>query len=125
VDRMLRGESGASGCAVGRPERTSHGIAKDEELKAVWSSSGRPAALRPSSVCRRTDLNRWYEAGTGRYSRVDPLRGDGDPHPYVYAMARPTVVTDHFGEKARVCCTPVPFVPGKRDHCFVQVRDDE
>ncbi len=43
-------------------------------------------------------FHRWYEAGTGRYGRVDPLGLlRGDDHPYVYAASNPIVTVDLLG----------------------------
>ena len=70
------------------------------------------------------NLYRWYEYGTGRYTRTDPLGQQGDSHPYVYAVANPLLFIDPLGEKSRVCCTPVPRAPGPAKHCFVEHEDD-
>ena len=41
------------------------------------------------------NVHRWYQYGTGRYGRVDPLGYDGSPlNWYLYAEANPT----HFGD---------------------------
>ncbi len=71
------------------------------------------------------NLNRWYESRSGRYSRADPLGLLGGPHPYLYADANPVVFVDPTGERARVCCTPVPLAPGPAKHCFVHEEDDQ
>lgn len=75
------------------------------------------------------NVHRWYTVGVGRYSRVDPLGRDGDPHPYLYARGNPNSFADLIGEKARVCCTPADpiqkLIPGRQDHCSIQVQDDD
>lgn len=43
------------------------------------------------------NVHRWYERGTGRYTRVDPARSEVDLSAYLYAAARLTVLTDRLG----------------------------
>ena len=66
------------------------------------------------------NVHRWYQYGTGRYGRVDPLRSQGDLHPYAYAASNPLLLVDPLGEKSRVCCRKIPVVGvlGFR-HCYV------
>ena len=71
------------------------------------------------------NVHRWYQNGTGRYSRADPLGLAGDAHPYNYANASPIVLVDPSGEKSRVCCTPIAGgLLAFFRHCFIQVQDD-
>jgi len=42
-------------------------------------------------------VHRWYQPGTGRYTRPDPLGFDRDLHPYVYGAGRPTFFFDPDG----------------------------
>lgn len=55
------------------------------------------------------NVHRWYEVGTGRYARTDPLGRRGDPHPFSYVQSRPTYYVDPFGLVTRKkdcgCCT--------------------
>ena len=60
------------------------------------------------------NVNRWYEPQTGRYTRTDPLRFEGDPHPYAYAMSRPTFFTDPLGLKVTNNTNCLAFV--KEEH---------
>lgn len=53
-------------------------------------------------------FHRWYTPATGRYSRTDPLGRNGDPHPYLYALANPLNFIDPLGLKVRVCCKAIP-----------------
>jgi RHS repeat-associated protein len=43
------------------------------------------------------NLHRWYETGTGRYTRPDPLGRRGDPNPYAYGRSNPLAGKDPFG----------------------------
>ena len=43
------------------------------------------------------NLHRWYEYGTGRYTRVDPAGVVFDPNVYPYASSRPTLFIDPLG----------------------------
>jgi len=47
---------------------------------------------------------RWLEVGTGRYTRVDPLDGQGDPNPYAYSLSNPVARSDPAGLKT---CTSI------------------
>ena len=73
------------------------------------------------------NVHRWYLYGTGRYGRVDPLRSQGDLHPYAYAASNPLLLVDPLGEKSRTCCTPIvrggPLSIFK--HCFIETIDDK
>jgi RHS repeat-associated protein len=66
------------------------------------SSSGATAAY---------NLFRWYEAGSGRYSRADPLGYEGSFHPYAYAEAVPTRYLDPLG--LQLVVVPPPFDDGE------------
>jgi len=74
-------------------------------------------------LSRVYSVHRWYQPGTGRYTRPDPLGAQGDFHPYLYATANPLLFFDPLGEKSRVCCTPVPLAPGPAKHCFIEYED--
>lgn len=54
--------------------------------------------------------HRWYETQTGRYSSPDPLGRKGDPHPFAYAMSRPTFLTDPLGLKVTNNANCLAFV---------------
>ena len=68
------------------------------------------------------NVNRWYEAGTGRYSRVDPLylvppSMGGDPfgyggQEYGYSNSRPLFFVDPLGLEVQICGRPVdlPYI---------------
>ncbi len=86
----------------------------------TWAEAGSGAELS-------YNVHRWYETGTGRYSRVDPLGVEGDFHPYTYASSAPLLLIDPTGERARVCCRPVrqSGVESRFFHCFIEVQDDE
>ena len=43
------------------------------------------------------NVHRWYERGTGRYTRPDPLGQGGDPNPYLFALGNPIILVDFFG----------------------------
>jgi len=44
------------------------------------------------------NVYRWYEAGTGRYTRTDPVRGtERDPHLYAYVSSNPLRFIDPLG----------------------------
>ena len=54
------------------------------------------------------NVHRWYEYGTGRYTRVDPLGLEGGPHTYTYAAGQPLLFADPVGlEVFQVCCRPL------------------
>ncbi|MGE0641742.1 MAG: RHS repeat domain-containing protein [Thermoanaerobaculia bacterium] len=48
------------------------------------------------------NVHRWYESGTGRYTRPDPLGPKGDRNRFSYAEARPTIFLDRTGLKASI-----------------------
>lgn len=48
-------------------------------------------------LARGYNLNRWYEAGTGRYSAVDPVRRKAAARPYAYARLHPLRFVDPLG----------------------------
>ena len=91
-----------------------------------------------SSVQKISDFNvhRWYEPGTGRYGRADPLGRDGDPPPYAYALSNPLTNLDVLGLKVRVCCKKIPLTPapmaafpfvvpgGQARHCYLDFAED-
>jgi RHS repeat-associated protein len=65
------------------------------------------------------NLHRWYEAGTGRYTRNDPLGFEGgDPNTYSYARAMPTVHRDRLGLAIRVAPELAPFVECAKQERF-------
>ena len=43
------------------------------------------------------NVHRWYESGTGRYGRVDPMGMKEGPDVYAYADSRPAFFTDPLG----------------------------
>lgn len=43
------------------------------------------------------NVHRWYESGTGRYTRPDRLGRRGDLHPYAYVRSNPLTGKDPFG----------------------------
>jgi uncharacterized protein RhaS with RHS repeats len=47
---------------------------------------------------RTEHLHRWYEYGTGRYTRVDPLGLAGGTHLFAYARGNPLIYFDPVGE---------------------------
>jgi RHS repeat-associated protein len=58
------------------------------------------------------NVHRWYEAGTGRYTRPDPVTNLGgvhpirfDSHPYRYADANPFQIVDRLGLYGSSDCT--------------------
>jgi RHS repeat-associated protein len=72
------------------------------------------------------NLHRWYDAGIGRYTQVDPLGLAEDVSLYRYAGSRPTYFVDITGLSVRVCCNKIPplvamsrmvGIPAPR-HCF-------
>ncbi len=69
---------------------------------------------------------RWYQSGTGSYSRPDPLGAQGDFHPYLYATANPLLFVDPTGEKSRVCCTPITRGQSLAafKHCFIETEQN-
>lgn len=82
-------------------------------------------------------MHRWYEAGTGRYTRPDPLgivdsrigpsvNGDAIRQAYGYAEMNPLLRFDPLGLKSRVCCRRIPFVGllGSR-HCYVETQTEK
>ena len=72
------------------------------------------------------NVHRWYEPGTGRYGRPDPLETRGDANPFAYAYVNPITIFDLLGLKSRTCCTPIDPRAGLRTfkHCFIEVQDD-
>jgi RHS repeat-associated protein len=57
------------------------------------------------------NLNRWYDAGTGRYSSPDPLGLAGGPNPFLYVEARPTLFQDPSGLILLICSRPTNIFP--------------
>jgi len=63
------------------------------------------------------NVHRWYEAGTGRYARPDPLPLKPAPLPYVHTASRPTFFTDTLGLAPihNGSPYPVPYKPEDDD----------
>lgn len=56
------------------------------------------ASSQPGIPLLACHINRWYEHGTGQYTRPDPLGLlEGEDHLYVYAQANPLAFTDSLG----------------------------
>ncbi|MEP7009703.1 MAG: hypothetical protein ABJC13_05210, partial [Acidobacteriota bacterium] len=96
-------------------------LATDSSGATIWSGGftpfGAPYQLTPPTLFLRlpgqwTDatwdglgggglyynVHRWYGAGVGRYEKPDPLLSSGfQGKPFVYADARPIVLSDPFG----------------------------
>jgi len=53
------------------------------------------------------NVHRWYESGTGRYTRFDPIGLRAGANLFGYALMSPTRWYDHLGLDA-VCCTEGP-----------------
>jgi RHS repeat-associated protein len=71
------------------------------------------------------NLNRWYEAGTGRYASPDPLGvEDGGVNSYLYALANPLLFTDPNGLVAKICCRLLANMTFgtvlRQHHCYVK-----
>jgi len=80
--------------------------------------------------------HRWYQPGTGAYTRPDPVApvntsiSFGGPNPfdaklehvYGYARMSPLLRIDPLGLRSRVCCRKIPWVPAS--HCFIQIEQD-
>ncbi len=101
---------------------TSHrGVKRRKSKKARWMRR----EVRQSRV--GSLFHRWYEAGTGRYGRADPVGRLGEPHPYAYARSNPAIFADFLGQKSRTCCTPIQQTIGLSTfkHCFIQTEDDQ
>jgi RHS repeat-associated protein len=56
----------------------------------LWSDATYPMELF-------YNVHRWYESGTGRYTRPDPLGRRGDLHPYAYVRSNPLTGKVPFG----------------------------
>lgn len=57
----------------------------------------------------RSNFHRWYQAGSGRYSRPDPLPlGWSDLNVYLYASANPLINTDPLGLRVTPVKPPSP-----------------
>lgn len=74
------------------------------------------------------NVHRWYETGSGRYTRTDQLGViDGDINPYSYALSDPVMATDLLGLVAKVCCrllnSIVAGTIGRQRHCYVRADD--
>jgi len=71
------------------------------------------------------NVHRWYENGTGRYARTDPLvlRPDPQSNVYLYANANPLRFLDPLGLAAQVCCRLLDsFFAGtiaRQHHCYL------
>ncbi len=94
------------------------------------------------------NVHRWYEMGTGRYTRVDPLGLEGGLNLFGYAQGNPLFLIDVLGlDTAQVCCRPIhpaaairwvnvaiglveALIPQTRDliplarHCYIRQVDD-
>ena len=80
------------------------------------------------------NVHRWYDSGTARYTRQDPLGQQGGPHPYAYAASSPLALQDPLGLKVELWCARVGAggnsgirrSVGKSgaSHCFVRVQCD-
>lgn len=46
------------------------------------------------------NVHRWYEQGTGRYTRPDPLGLEGGSHLFAYSLSNPLTVSDPLGMQA-------------------------
>ncbi len=69
------------------------------------------------------NINRTYEATTGRYLQSDPLGLFGDFNTYAYVRDTPLGANDPLGLKARVCCRKIRAIPllGRLIvHCFIE-----
>ncbi|MCP5111271.1 MAG: RHS repeat-associated core domain-containing protein, partial [bacterium] len=80
------------------------------------------------------NVHRWYDSGTARYTRPDPLGQQGGPHPYAYAASNPVAFQDPLGLKVELWCARVGAGGNSKirrsvgksgaSHCFVRVRCD-
>ncbi len=79
---------------------------------AAWSGAGAGAgAASASDPGLYYNVHRWYEYGTGRYGRVDPLGLEGGGlNLFLYATANTPRVTDALGLEARVDPALQPYV---------------
>ena len=82
-------------------------------------------------------VHRWYEYGTGRYSRPDPLglvdqdsfssrtpdEAGGVRAEYSYATSNPVLMIDPDGLKSRTCCKVIRKTLFFR-HCYIDTEDD-
>jgi len=84
------------------------------------------------------NVHRWYQYGTGRYSRADPigvidaelfsalspddqLRAN---HLYAYSASRPLLEIDPLGLKSKVCCKLIRKTVLFK-HCYIKSVDDQ
>jgi RHS repeat-associated protein len=84
------------------------------------------------------NVHRWYQPGTGSYSRPDPLgivnqatfgpgSGRGPVRQlYGYAEMNPVLRFDPLGLESRVCCKKIPVVGilGFR-HCYIETQTEK
>ncbi|MEM6454384.1 MAG: RHS repeat-associated core domain-containing protein, partial [Acidobacteriota bacterium] len=56
------------------------------------------------------NVHRWYQPGTGGYSRVDPLGLYGDPHAYAYSELNPIVQFDLLGLKCEKATSAASYI---------------
>jgi RHS repeat-associated protein len=83
---------------------------------------GQEAAMNWEGTEERYNIFRWYRAGWGRYTQVDPLGLQGsDKNLYRYALSNPVRFADPTGSDVRLCCRPVNDPVLKRwDHCYIE-----
>ena len=83
---------------IGRHCTSRRGIDRCKSLKAP----GIPA--RRGGSCVRPLFHRWYQPGTGRYTRIDPLGiRQGEENPYLYGQGNPLTFIDSLGLVAWRC----------------------
>ena len=56
-----------------------------------------PTSTTPAPTWSVYNVHRWYQYGSGRYTRPDPLGQRGDAHPYLYSAANPLLLVDPLG----------------------------
>ena len=89
-----------------------------------------PGQLYDSESGLHYNINRDYEAGTGRYVQSDPIGLNGGLSTYGYAMQNPYQYIDSLGLKVEVRCRPIggPYRVGAKaqiardfggEHCYV------
>lgn len=69
---------------------------------------------------RQYNIFRWYRAGWGRYTQVDPLVATVQQPAYAYGFDNPIRFTDPLGLAVRVCCRPLSAGRWVGYHCFIQ-----
>jgi RHS repeat-associated protein len=105
-------------------------------LPGQWEDSSWQDATSGAGVYY--NVHRWYQPGTGSYTRPDPLgvvnQAAFSPtsgqapvrQPYGYAEMNPVIRFDSLGLKSRVCCKKIPVVGvfGFR-HCYIEIQTDK